>query len=173
MATGADIVLETERLFLRRFREEDLDALVRWNADPRFYRFMGRKTPDETLATLDRWERHWAEHGFGLLAVEERESGALVGRSGVAFHRWWPADPEVGWAVDPDRWGSGIATEAGAACMRWALHDLGYLRVVSIIHPDNAPSLRVAAKLGSTVFTEVEHEPWGRLLVYALDRDES
>jgi RimJ/RimL family protein N-acetyltransferase len=172
MATGAEIVLETKRLYLRRFRADDLNTLARWNADPRFYRFLIPKTRSETVATLERWDRHWAEHGFGLLAAEDRETGALVGRSGAHFHRHWPGDPEIGWSFDPDRWGSGLATEAGAACMRWAFETLGYRRVVSIVHPDNEASRRVAAKLGETVLTELEVEPWGRLLVYSLDRHE-
>jgi hypothetical protein len=56
------------------------------------------RSPD---AGFDGWERHWAELGFGLLALEWRETGALVGRSGVAYHRAWPDDPEVGCAIDP------------------------------------------------------------------------
>ena len=56
----------------------------------------------ETDAALGRWTAHWERHGFGLLAVEHRGTGALVARGGPQFHRVWPDDPEVGWAVDPD-----------------------------------------------------------------------
>jgi RimJ/RimL family protein N-acetyltransferase len=165
-------VVETERLLLRRFRPADLDVVAGWNADPVFMRHMGRgpMTREESAAALARHERHWAEHGFGLLGVEDRESGALVGRSGVAYHRVWPEDPEVGWSFDPAWWGRGLATEAGAACVRWAFGGLGFDRVVSITTRENVASRRVMAKLGFEVLAERE-SPWGRLLVHALDRE--
>ncbi len=126
--------------------------------------------PAATDATLERWERHWTEHGFGSLAAEDRATGALVGRSGPQYHRAWPDDPEVGWAVDPELWGRGIATEMGGACVGWALGALGFGRVVSITTEENVASRRVMAKLGFTFLTTV---PWPELaiplLVHSLD----
>ena len=119
---------------------------------------------------LATWERHWDEHGFGLLAVEDRETRELIGRSGVQYHRLWPADPEVGWAFDPDWWGRGLATEAGAASVGWAFRELALPRVVSIAHPENVASRRVMEKLGFEVVAERHSDVWGRLLVHALDR---
>jgi len=119
------------------------------------------------------WERHWEERGFGLLAVEDRETGALIGRSGVQYHTLWPADPEVGWAFDPDWWGRGLATEAGAACVGWAFRELGLDRVVSIAHPANVASRRVMEKLGFRLVAERVSEVWGRLLVHALERPDA
>ena len=104
-------MIETERLTLRRFRETDRDTVARWNADPDYSRHLaGVLTREQSDAAFDRWDRHWAEHGFGLLAVESRGSGDLVGRVGPQYHSYWPADPELGWALDPAWWGRGIAT---------------------------------------------------------------
>lgn len=148
-------VLETERLRLRRFREDDLDALARWQTDPRFMEHMGRASMSraESAAALRRYDTHWQEHGFGLLALEDRGTGALVGRSGVQYHREWADDPEVGWGVDPDWWGRGLATEAGAACVRWAFDELGRERLVSICTRGNLASRRVMEKLGFGLLT--------------------
>jgi RimJ/RimL family protein N-acetyltransferase len=76
--------LETERLRLRPFRPDDIDALARWNADPRVMRYLA----------------HWDRHGFGLWIAEDRATGEPVGRVGLSHHRTWPNDPEVGWALD-------------------------------------------------------------------------
>jgi RimJ/RimL family protein N-acetyltransferase len=162
-------VLETERLVLRRFREDDRATVARWNADPAFTRHLDGPQPRQASdAAFDRWRRHWDEHGFGLLAIELRDTGALVGRAGPSFHRAWPADPEIGWALDPAWWGRGLATEAGAACVAWVFGELGFGRAVSITIEENAASRRVMEKLGFRLHAHVPFERW-RLWVHSLD----
>ena len=136
-------------------------------------RFMGRgpMSRAESAESLDRHLRHWEKHGYGLLAVTEKESGELIGRSGVQFHRAWPADPEVGWSFDPTWWGRGFATEAGRASVDWAFETLGIDRLVSITTEENRASRRVMAKLGfrhdiTIPFPELQIE----LLVHVLAR---
>lgn len=163
-------MIETERLVLRRFTDGDRDIVARWNADPDFTRHLaGVQTREQSDAAFDRWERHWEEHGFGLLAVTWRETGELIGRVGPQYHRSWPHDPEVGWALDRAWWGRGIATEAGRAGVEWAFGELGYARVVSITTEPNLASRHVMAKLGFRLHEQVESE-WGLLWVHALDR---
>jgi RimJ/RimL family protein N-acetyltransferase len=163
-------VIETARLTLRRFTDADRDTVARWNADPVFTRHLaGVQTREQSDASFDRWQRHWDERGFGLLAVEWRATGELIGRAGVQYHRIWADDPEVGWALDPAWWGRGIATEAGAASVEWAFGALDFARVVSITTEANAASRRVMEKLGLALLATVESE-WGPLWVHALDR---
>jgi RimJ/RimL family protein N-acetyltransferase len=85
-----------------------------------------------------------------LWAVEELESGALVGQIGLLFPEGWP-DLEVGWVVARPHWGKGYAPEAGRASMKWAQDKLGADHVVSLIADDNERSARVAEKLGMAV----------------------
>jgi RimJ/RimL family protein N-acetyltransferase len=126
---------------------------------------------EETELALAQYERHWAERGFGLWAVEEKESGALIGRAGVAYHREWPHDPEVGWLIDAPWQGRGLATEAGAACIAYAFGELDVPRVVSICTAENAPSRRVMEKLGFEPWREVDDSVFAlRLIVHKLDR---
>jgi RimJ/RimL family protein N-acetyltransferase len=165
--------LETPRLRLRRWRPEDLDTLARWQNDPELMRHMGKPSfsRDESEAHLARFERHWAEHGFGLWAAEEKETGALIGRIGLAYHREWPHDPEVGWLIDRPWQGRGLATEAGAACIDYAFGELDFARVVSICTAENTPSRRVMEKLGFTPWREVDDSVFGlRLIVHMRDR---
>jgi RimJ/RimL family protein N-acetyltransferase len=164
------VILETERLRLRRFREDDRDVVARFNADPVLTRHLaGIQTRAQSDEAFDRWQRHWDEHGFGLLAVEWAETGELIGRSGPQYHRAWPEDPEVGWALDPAWWGRGIATEAGRASIEWVFGDLDFARAVSITTEANTASRRVMAKLGFRLLECVDSE-WGELWVHALDR---
>jgi RimJ/RimL family protein N-acetyltransferase len=163
-------VIETERLALRRLTDADRDTIARWNADPDFTRHLaGIQTREQSDAAYDRWQRHWDEHGFGLLGVVWRETGELIGRAGPQFHRFWPHDPEIGWALDPVWWGRGIATEAGRASVDWAFGALGFARVVSITTEANVASRNVMQKLGFALLTTVPSE-WGLLWVHALDR---
>lgn len=149
--------LETPRLRLRRWRPADLDTLARWHVDPDLMRHMGRPsfTREEMEADIERYERHWEEHGFGLWAAEEKEGGALIGRVGLAYHRVWPSDPEVGWLIDTPWQGRGLATEAGAACLRHGFDGLGLERIVSICTADNAASRRVMEKLRFRFWQEI------------------
>jgi len=149
--------LETPRLLLRRWRPDDLDTLARWHVDPELMRHMGKPsfTREEVEADFRRFEQHWAEHGFGLWAAEEKASGELVGRAGLAYHRVWSNDPEVGWLIDRPWQGRGLATEAGAACVEYALGELGFERVVSICTAENAASRRVMEKLGFRVWQDL------------------
>jgi RimJ/RimL family protein N-acetyltransferase len=163
-------VIETKRLILRRFAPGDRDTVARWNADPAFTRHLaGVQSREQSDEAFDRWERHWVEHGFGLLAVEWRETAELIGRVGPSYHRMWPNDPEIGWALDPVWWGAGIATEAGSAAVEWAFARLDVERVVSITTEPNVASRNVMAKLGFELHATVPSE-WGPLLVHVLDR---
>ena len=163
-------MIETERLHLRRFTEADRDAVARWNADTDFTRHLaGVQTREQSDEAFDRWARHWDEHGFGLLGIEWSETGELIGRVGPQFHRVWPDEPEVGWALDPSWWGRGIATEAGAAAAAWAFGELDHARVVSITTEANLASRSVMARLGFRLHERVPSE-WGELWVHVLDR---
>src|SRR4051794_13387730 len=149
-------VVETERLRLRPWRAaEDLPALAAINADAEGMRWIAPNRPlrpEESAALLERIEAHWREHGYGLWAVEAREPGAgCIGFTGLAIPSFLPAvlpAVEVGWRLHRDWWGRGLATEAARAAVAYGFETLGLRSVVSIIDAENAPSVRVAEKLG-------------------------
>lgn len=149
--------METERLLLRMWRPGDLDAFAALNADERVMRFVGARRPltlSESELLLAQITGHWERHGFGLWAVAPRGDGdgdAAIGFVGLAVPSFLPAvlpAVEVGWRLAPDWWGRGLATEGARASVASAWEALGLRRLLSIIHPDNERSLRVAAKLG-------------------------
>lgn len=148
---------------------------MRLNGDAEFTRYLTPdglpQAPEFSEAQLARFRAHWDEHGYGLWAVEERETGRFAGRVGLSNHRLWPHDVELGWAIDSELWGRGYATEVGSAALVHAFETLAFQRVVSIIHPENAASIRVAEKLGERPHATVWW-PEGELelLVYAAER---
>ena len=144
--------------------------MTRWFADDDFVRHLGDlRTRDDAVAMVERAHAHWDEHAFGPLAVEDKETGRLIGRTGPAYHAVWPDDPEVGWWIAPELHGRGLATEAGAASRDWTLNELGFARVVSIALEANVASRRVMEKLGFRLHAKVPSQ-WGELWVHALDR---
>jgi RimJ/RimL family protein N-acetyltransferase len=146
-------ILETSRLTLRPFREEDVDLLSALMANTDFMRFsLGPKTRKQTAAFLETvigWNRAGLPSPF---AVVIRSNGVLVGYCGF-LHQEVDGEKEIeiGYRLHPDYWNKGIATEAARAVRDHAFRDLKLLRVVSLIHPENSPSQRVAEKLGMSL----------------------
>jgi RimJ/RimL family protein N-acetyltransferase len=166
-------ILETPRLRLRGFCEDDLDAYARITADAETMRYVGPGTPlarDEAWRSLGYILGHWRIRGFGLWAVEERASGDFVGRIGLYRPEGWPG-LEVGWLVDRARWGEGFATEGALAALAYAFEKVGAERVISAILPANSASIRVAEKLGERLdgHDEIQGQ---QTCIYAIERPE-
>jgi RimJ/RimL family protein N-acetyltransferase len=165
--------LETERLRLRAHRADDLaDCAAMWG-DPVTTRYLAAQplTCEEVWARLQRYAGHWSLMGYGFWAVEEKSSGAFAGDVGVAeFRREIEPrleQPEAGWILARGVHGRGYATEAVRAAMAWAERHFGSARLVCLIHPDNAASLRVAAKCG---FREVRRAVYKNHETIVLER---
>jgi RimJ/RimL family protein N-acetyltransferase len=110
---------------------------------------------------------HWQLKGFGHWVLAEQETGEVVGHAGLLRPPDWP-DLEVGWTVAREHWGKGYAPEAARAACRWAHDELGARHIISLIHPSNARSIRVAEKLGEAVEGHFQLREFG-LLVYGAD----
>lgn len=165
-------IVETERLLLRAFRESDTDAYAEMLGDAEVMRFLGGRP----LPRAEAWRNmamvvgHWELRGYGFWAVEERASGEMVGRVGCWRPEGWPG-LEVGWTLRRGFWGRGYATEAARASLEYAFTELNQTRVISLIAPDNAASIRVAGRLGER--PEGEWEVFGtKLIIYGIDRED-
>lgn len=141
---------ETARLRLRLYAERDLDALAAMYADPESMLHIGEGkvlSRDETWRALAGALGHWALRGYGMWALELKSTGEFVGRAGFIDPEGWPGF-ELGWQVARPHWGRGYAPEAAAFALAYARERLGRGRVISLIRPANAASIRVAEKLG-------------------------
>ncbi len=163
--------LETERLVLRLPRLEDAAAVHELYSDPEAMRFIGGVDPALDCGdVIRRWLERWEANGIGHFAVERRDDGRVLGRTG--FVVWdasaWRittraeagehAQPELGWALARAHWGRGYAAEAAEAARAWGRSEAGIGRLVSIVAPENAASQRVAEKLGCTRGFAIELE---------------
>lgn len=146
--------LETERLVLRAFTEDDLDdycAVLQADAVWRALRRNRPPTREQAWTEMALWLGQWALRGTGQWVVEERATGRVIGRAGLHHppREWWPG-VEVGWALHPDAWGAGYATEAGRAARDYAFEVRGDDEVFSVILASNERSAAVARRLGLT-----------------------
>ena len=147
------MILETERLILRKMTQEDLTALKEILQDEEtMYAYNGAFDEAETQAWLDRQLSRYAQYGFGLWAVVLKESGGMIGQCGLTMQPWRGDEVlEVGYLFNRAFWHHGYATEAARGCMEYAFDLLGAREVCSIIRETNLPSRRVAERNGMTV----------------------
>ena len=136
--------LVTTRLRLRGFHRDDLATLAAIYADPEVMRYIrdGARATAQTAANIDAYDAEWALHGYGVWAVVDRESGALLGMCGFVERA------EIGYIFGKASWGRGIATEAASACLWYGFMHLGYEEIGAGALLDNAGSRRVLEKLG-------------------------
>ncbi|TCJ34560.1 GNAT family N-acetyltransferase [Parafrankia sp. BMG5.11] len=141
----------TERLRLRAWRLEDVEPYLDMARHPDMSIYTSSPSRIGSVWSMTAFQiGHWALNQFGMWIIEDRTTGEFLGRAGLYEEYGWP-DIEVAWTVRRDRWGQGIATEGGAAALKFAFAETGRERVISIIHPENKGSIRVAEKLGLTL----------------------
>ncbi len=133
---------------MRGWRQADLDAYAAIAADPVAMRFMGGALDrEQAWRSMATFAGHWVLKGFGLWAVERLADGVLLGRIGLWEPEGWPG-LEIGWTLARAVWGRGYAQETARAAMDWAWTELAPSRLISLIDPCNAASVRVAERLG-------------------------
>ena len=139
---------------MRWWKQEDREPFARMNADARVMEFFPKTlTREESDATADWIESSFAKHGFGLYALEFRETGEFIGFTGLAvpaFDAPFMPCVEVGWRVAFDHWGRGLATEAARAALRHGFEELGLTEIVAFTVPANERSRMVMEKIGMT-----------------------
>ncbi|MGK6312069.1 GNAT family N-acetyltransferase [Neorhizobium sp. DT-125] len=143
-------VLATDRLALRELTRNDVPVLHRIFGDPGSMRYYPRaKTLEETFDWFEKLAfQSYAENGFGLWGMVEKASGELIGDCGITLQQTPSGmEPEIGYHLRSEWLGRGYAFEAAAGCRDFGLNVLGLPRIVSIVSPDNIPSLRVAARV--------------------------
>ena len=167
-------LLETERLILRSFREGDVDRMAQLFANPDFMRFsLGIFTErKQTVAFIEKvvaWDRAGIPSQF---AVVLRGEDQMVGYCGFFYHpEHGIEDIEIGYRLNPDYWNRGLITEAARAVRDHGFRDWKLPRVISLIHPQNIPSRRVAEKNGMKIEKEITFRGFPTL-VYAMTREQ-
>lgn len=149
--------LETGRLLLRMFRDDDWRGLHEHFSDPECTRYTFRRALTEaaTWRAMASMAGHWLLRGYGPYAVVEKSSGAVLGTVGPWYPIEWP-EPEIKWSLARRHWGKGYASEAVRAVQRMARECLPQLRLISLIDSRNEASIRLALAVGARLEREIE-----------------
>lgn len=172
---GEMTIIQTPRLLLRELTDADHGALFEMYQDPRMNRYIGGPPPPREeywKKVRETWPAYYARHGFGLWATERREDGALMGRCGLLSQEVdGERHVEVAYALAPEFWGHGYATEAARAIRDHAFRTLDAPFLISLILPDNAASIHVAERNGMTFWKMAEFRTF-TVRVYRITRTE-
>ena len=154
------VILETDRLILRRLVMEDLDELFALYRDPEIREHFpdGTLTRDETREELEWFMNGHPENPeLGLWATIHKETGRFIGRCGLLP---WEIDgrleTEIAYLLGKPFWHQGLATEAGRGIVKYSFEQLHVSRLICLMHPDNIASQRVAQRIGMTLERSVD-----------------
>jgi len=145
------IILETDRLFLREYVEDDAEAFFKLNSDPEVLRFV----PDKALLNVEQARQllvdhpiaDYRKHGFGRGACILKSTGKQIGFAGLKYLEELD-EVDVAYRLMPAHWGQGLATEAALASVRYGFTDLGLNQIIGLVMPENIASVRVLEKTG-------------------------
>jgi RimJ/RimL family protein N-acetyltransferase len=162
--------IETDRLLIRFFESDDLDAIASIYGDPEVMRHVYTGVLDRggTVELLGAYRRMQDEHGFSAWAVVEKATGTLVGDAGFGLYEA-TGEPELGYTLARSAWGRGYGVEAARACASAAFAHLPNRRLLATIEPENERSLRLAERLGMRTLETVDLDGRPHLLL-ALER---
>ncbi len=156
--------LETQRLILREFQEKDVSQLAPILANPRVMKFSptGILSTSQTQTKINSFMTSYKAFVFGKWAVILKESNRLIGYCGIAIEQIENVnEPEIGYRLDPEFWGKGLATEAALTTIKYGFEQLKFPYILGIVERANTASIRVLGKLGMrytrrTIFHGVE-----------------
>lgn len=154
--------LETERLVMREWRDDDLDAFHAINSDPKVRETLGPiMTREEVKALIERLQKLQQKDGVCFWALDRKSDNQLIGWCGMirGAHDVPVKDKlEIGWRLAFDTWGNGYITEAAQACIDWAADKFPDEEVWAITSENNARSRAVMERLGMTYLPELDFD---------------
>jgi RimJ/RimL family protein N-acetyltransferase len=149
--------IESTRLLLRTVKDEDWPALHEYYSDAECtkYTTLHPLSEDESQRIVGSISRHWQRKGYGPYVIQEKVTGIVLGVAGLWFPKEWP-EPEIKWALARTHWSKGYAAEAARAVQAMVAHHMPELHLISLIHSENQPSIRLAIAVGATLEREME-----------------
>lgn len=145
-------IIETKRLILRTWEDEDIEPMTHINQDPKVCEHLPAIVDRRaTEALIKHIIQHYEQHGFTLYAVELKSTHEFIGFLGLmipSFQAHFTPAVEIGWRLSSHHWGHGYATEGAKAVLDYAFNQLGLKEIVSLTVPANTRSIRVMEKIG-------------------------
>ena len=171
-------MIETERLLLRAWREEDRDHFWRMTSDAEMMRYLFPLTREKSDAGIDRQVAHQAERGHCMWVAERKVDNRAIGYCGIIPPREPTFEYELGWRFESACWGQGYAREAAQATIDWAWANLAAQTIIAVTNPENTRSWGLMLRLGMThnPVDDFDHpdvpegDPLRRCVVYRINR---
>lgn len=174
--------METSRLILRQWCDDDLAPFAELNNDPQVMRyFPSTLTHEQSAQMVEDIRKHFEQYGFGLWAVEIKDQVRFAGFIGLAvpqFSAFFTPCIEIGWRLAAPYWNQGLATEGARAVLEFGFDQCNLKQVVSFTVPDNIASRRVMEKIGMSYIDNFDHpglpdnDPLQRHVLYCITRPE-
>jgi ribosomal-protein-alanine N-acetyltransferase len=151
------IIIETERLLLRQYKEDDIPSLHSIFSDSETMEYYPNPFSfEQTQNWVKRNQERYQEDGYGLWAICMKENNEFIGDCGLVKQKVdGRTEVEIGYHINKKYWSKGLASEAAKACKEYGFYKLDLNKLISIIDPKNIPSIRVAEKIGFTKEKEV------------------
>ncbi len=167
------MIIETERLSLRPFAEDDFETLCKLRSDEEVMRYMGGAEfakREKVAERLHHYIDHYKKYGFAVCGVILKETNEMIGSAGLQYLENTD-DVEVGYGFDKPFWGKGYASEAAKAMLTFGFENCGFEKIVAVAIPENRASRNVMEKLGMTYIKNTIH--YGSDCVYySITKDE-
>ena len=145
-------IIETDRLILRTWNDNDLQPMLAINQDPKVMEYFPYLQDLEmTKNFIDKVNTHFENHGYSLYATVRKDTGEFIGFIGLLiadFESHFTPATEIGWRLSSKHWGKGFATEGAKAVLDYAFRELNIPEIVSFTAAGNAKSIRVMQKIG-------------------------
>lgn len=164
-----DILLETPRLFLRPFTENDFRRLHALHTDKNVMRYIGNGIRDRTTieSDLKKIIKHQEKHGFSLFAVFEKASNKFVGRAGLIYLGYdEDKEIEVNYVLHKQFWGKGYATELLNGLLNYGFYKCKFQKIVAVVNYNNESSRHVLEKNGMKYIKQYLYKYWGTEAMY-------
>lgn len=162
-------ILETPRLYLRPMQPEDLDSLANIYLNIEVMRYIGAGktfTKEQSEASISSWNQYEAKHGFANWGIVLKDGDVFIGKCGFNF---LPdnSEIEISYLLDEPYWGKGYGSEISLAALEHGFNKLGFKRIVAMVYPQNAVSIKIIERMGMKFEKEVEY--WGiKFLMYSI-----
>ena len=164
-------MIETERLWLRRFTLDDVDDACEMNSDPDVRKYIlgeGKPSRDRVRELIEKNTlADYEKYGYGRLAIVHKADNRFIGFTGLKYLDDMQ-EVDVGYRLVREYWGRGLATEATRPTVAYGFNELKLDRVIAMALPDNKGSIRVMEKLGLMFWKEIEEEGH-RVVCYKLE----
>lgn len=172
--SGKTIILETPRLVLREYCKEDFSWLYEILSDRETMKYYPQPYDERGVQRWLDWSlENYEKYGFGLWAIELRETGEPIGDAGITMQ---PIDgewlPEIGYHINKNFWRRGYASEAASAVRDWAFRNRDFPALYSYMTAENIPSQATAASCGLKKIKEYKDKNGEQIAVYQITRDE-